>query len=433
MTRHLLLIALTCSPVLGAPRNGDVDEDGTRDVSDVVGILHYLFRGGPAPVPNVVRKGLPTTGVVTCQGAAGPIACPGPGSPYYGQDANFSALPHDFELVKPNPLAESTWYTIDHATGLLWQYDHSRVRMTWPEAVSYADALELAGFSWRLPNAYELASIVDFDPEGPALDPETFKLVLDDPHYHTFWSSTTVPGSSEAYVVSFQYRAMYFSPKEPGYQPDYVRAVSTAQTARANGDTNGDGQIDVSDAVRLLFYLFAGAPPPVPLRLGEGLPVTTECVDFPGAPECFSQSPSDQQGLPREFEVIRPDASRSETWYTVDHATGLAWQYDESLELVNWEEALAHCEALELGGFTDWRLPSVRELQSIVNHGYLPPALNPAVFGSKSWALDGRDHWGFWSATPGFTLLQDIGLISTSSLDPGITNWVRAVRTLERP
>src|SRR5262245_52014515 len=117
MTKHLLLVALICSPVLGAPRNGDFDEDGTRDVSDVVGILHYLFSGGPRPVPGVVRRGLPTTGVLTCRGSAGPIVCPAPGGRFFGQDANFPALPHDFELVKPNPFAESTWYTIDHATG----------------------------------------------------------------------------------------------------------------------------------------------------------------------------------------------------------------------------------------------------------------------------------------------------------------------------
>src|SRR6185503_13802122 len=127
---------------------------GTRDLTDAVGTLEYLFRGGPAPVTVTPRRGLPTAGVTTCRGDAGPIACPAPGGRFYGQDANYPALAHDFELVKPDPNAESTWYTIDHATGLVWQYEHSRERMTWPEAVSYANALELAGFAWRLPNAY---------------------------------------------------------------------------------------------------------------------------------------------------------------------------------------------------------------------------------------------------------------------------------------
>src|SRR5262245_7213822 len=101
--KHFLPILLTCSPLLGAPRNGDIDGDGTRDVTDAVGILEYLFRGGPEPVTVAPRRGLPTTGVVTCQGAAGTIACPAPGGRFYGQDANYPALAHDFELVKPDP------------------------------------------------------------------------------------------------------------------------------------------------------------------------------------------------------------------------------------------------------------------------------------------------------------------------------------------
>ena len=37
----------------------------------------------------------------------------------------------------------------------------------------------------------------------------------------------------------------------PGLQPS------------GNGDTNGDGQIDISDAIYLLFHLFEGGDPPV--------------------------------------------------------------------------------------------------------------------------------------------------------------------------
>jgi uncharacterized protein DUF1566 len=433
--KPLLLMTLACSSVYGLPDNGDADGNGTRDITDVIGILDHLFRGGPPPVPGVARRGLPTTGVVTCQGADGPMACPLPGSGFYGQDANYPGLAHDFELVKPDPQDQSSWYTVDHATELLWQYDHSPERMTWPEAMAHADGLELAGLDgWRLPNAFELASIVDFDPGKPALDPEAFRLALTDPNYHSFWSSTTVhPGGSDAYTVSFADRAMYFSPKDPGYKPAYVRAVHSATAARTNGDTNGDGEVDISDAMRLLLFLFAGGPPPVPLREVGGLPVTVHCIEskVPGAAECFLQGESDHVGLPREFEVIRPDIARSATWYTVDHATGLAWQYEESMVLMNWEEALAHCEALDLGGFADWRLPSVKELQSIVNHAYMFPAMDTTVLGSKSLAIEGRDHWGFWSATPGFGLQQDIGLITKTPLDPETTNWVRAVKTWE--
>ena len=37
-----------------------------------------------------------------------------------------------------------------------------------------------------------------------------------------------------------------------------------------------------------------------------------------------------------------------------------------------WHDALAYCENLDLGGHDDWRLPNVKELQSIVNYGVQP-------------------------------------------------------------
>jgi hypothetical protein len=307
--------------------------------------------------------------------------------------------------------------------------------MTWPEAMAYAEGVELGGVDgWRLPNAYELTSIIDYDPGRPALEAGAFALELPEPNFQSFWCSTTAfPEDSEAYVFEFSNRSMYLAPKDPGYKPAYVRAVRSIPGARVNGDTNGDGAIDLSDVVRLLLFLFGGGDPPVPLKRAEGLPITSQCspAPDPGGVECFTQSASDRAGLPRAFEVIRPDAARRSTWYTVDHATGLAWQYEEPLMLMTWEEALAYCEALELGGFADWRLPNAKEMQSIVNHGYLRPALDTTIFGSESLAIDGRDYWSFWSSTPGFTLRQDIGLIWRAPLDPEATNWVRAVRTLE--
>ena len=62
-----------------------------------------------------------------------------------------------------------------------------------------------------------------------------------------------------------------------------------------------------------------------------------------------------------------------------DLSTGLTWQQGESLPL-NWQKALAHCENLELGEFDDWRLPTVKELSSLVDENRINPALNPKYF-----------------------------------------------------
>ena len=51
----------------------------------------------------------------------------------------------------------------DQATGLTWVKADSARGMPWPTALQYAENMELAGHSdWRLPNAKELQSIVDY-------------------------------------------------------------------------------------------------------------------------------------------------------------------------------------------------------------------------------------------------------------------------------
>ena len=39
---------------------------------------------------------------------------------------------------------------------------------------------------------------------------------------------------------------------------------------------------------------------------------------------------------------------------------------------MNRRDALAYCESLTLAGHADWRLPSAKELQSIVDYTHAP-------------------------------------------------------------
>ena len=68
-----------------------------------------------------------------------------------------------------------------------------------------------------------------------------------------------------------------------------------------------------------------------------------------------------------------------------DLATGLMWMQDDSGYGMEWEDALAYCEELEFAGHTDWRLPSVKELQSIVDYGRQDPAIDPVFSAVLSW------------------------------------------------
>jgi poly(3-hydroxybutyrate) depolymerase len=104
----------------------------------------------------------------------------------------------------------------DEATGLTWMKADSGQGMNWPAALEYAEALTLAGHDdWRLPNAKELQSIVDYsrspDTSGsPAIDPvfETTEITNEGgkKDFGWYWSSTSHlrgRGSRAAVYVTF--------------------------------------------------------------------------------------------------------------------------------------------------------------------------------------------------------------------------------------
>ena len=103
----------------------------------------------------------------------------------------------------------------DQSTGLIWQKVDSGRGLNWQDALAYAEKLVLAGKSdWRLPNAKELQSILDYTrapmaanpaQRGPALD-AIFGITQVESY---FWSSTTLNeappqlGRSEGVYVCF--------------------------------------------------------------------------------------------------------------------------------------------------------------------------------------------------------------------------------------
>ena len=75
-----------------------------------------------------------------------------------------------------------------------------------------------------------------------------------------------------------------------------------------------------------------------------------------------------------------------------DQGTGLMWENGNNVTtpMREWANALAYCENLTLGGYTDWRLPNILELGSIVDYNKKNPAIDP-VFSAAS------DY--YWSST----------------------------------
>ena len=90
----------------------------------------------------------------------------------------------------------------DLATGLMWQKSDDGIGRDWEESLAYAENLEIATYSdWRLPNAKELQSIVDYSrspqtTNSAAIDPVFETTEISDPdgnfgQYPFFWTSTT--------------------------------------------------------------------------------------------------------------------------------------------------------------------------------------------------------------------------------------------------
>jgi len=63
-----------------------------------------------------------------------------------------------------------------------------------------------------------------------------------------------------------------------------------------------------------------------------------------------------------------------------DNATGLMWAQDDNGEAINWESALAYAENATIAGYDDWRLPNIKELQSIADYSGVFPAMDTSVF-----------------------------------------------------
>ncbi len=89
----------------------------------------------------------------------------------------------------------------DKATKLLWMKDDSQYGMNWKKALSYCENATVAGNShWRLPNAKELQSLVDYtrspDTTNSAAIDELFKTTPiknegNKKDFASYWSSTT--------------------------------------------------------------------------------------------------------------------------------------------------------------------------------------------------------------------------------------------------
>ncbi len=310
------------------------------------------------------------TGQVRCYDNRNEIAPPKPGQPFHGQDAQFQGHPASYT-------ASADGLTVlDNVTGLTWQRspdtDGNKVlnradKLTLSRAQALPAKLNAAKFGgfadWRLPTIKELYSLFDgrgTDPSGnsptdtsgltPYIDTKFFPFAYGDP-------------ATGERIIDSQYAS---GTKYVGKSPrggDKLFGVNFA-----------DGRIKGYD------------------------------LQMPGGAEkdffllCVRGNP--QYG--------RNDFRDNGDGTITDRATGLMWSRADSGRGLNWQDALAWVQkqnAEKFLGHADWRMPDVKELESIVDYARSPDttrsaAIDPVFACAASTNESGQvDYPYYWSGT----------------------------------
>jgi formylglycine-generating enzyme required for sulfatase activity len=86
------------------------------------------------------------------------------------------------------------------------------------------------------------------------------------------------------------------------------------------------------------------------------------------------------------------EGKKPPTWK--DPKTGLEWQFESPGEMT-WYEAQEYAESLSLDGKKDWRLPTLAELESLLDRTKGRPDGRPLMREEVPF----RDNLSYWSST----------------------------------
>ncbi|MCX7824901.1 MAG: DUF1566 domain-containing protein [Verrucomicrobiae bacterium] len=326
----------------------------TRRIAVLTGALLSLSAGAAdtAPARPYVIVGTGQTGFYS---DTAPLrAAPKSGEPFYGQDA---CHPGPQPAYRDN--GDGT--VSDLHTGLMWVQSRGE-KVTWDAAVAGAKTCRIGGHSdWRMPTIKELYSLINFNGgfdfhagaarSKPYLDTKYFRFAYGDESKGeraidcqdwsaTQYVSTTMNGNATVFGVNFADGRIKGYPKAPR-RPGGGAALPKLLYVRYVRSNPAYGKNDFRDN-------------------GDGT--------------------------------------------ITDRATGLMWSKADSTVGMNWQAALAWVQkknAEKHLGYSDWRLPNAKELQSIADYTRAPavtrsPAIDP-VF--QTTTLGDGDYPFFWSGT----------------------------------
>ncbi len=312
-----------------------------------------------------------------------------------------------------------------NATGLIWQQKDSHTQtfgnqtagfLSWEDAFAYVEEMNDQAFAgntdWRLPNYFELFSLADLEYFFPSIDQQLFE----DTYTGPYWSSTSRYGiPTNALYVSF---------------------------ASGCGDWRSKTNLYSVRAVRAGQYI---APSPSPAH-PTPTPIEADLRGIPKTGQITTFHPGDDGDTKIGYPLSGPRYTEGSLTIT-DNATGLMWQKDESSthsfggyvgEMV-WEDTFKYVASMNNSNFADcnnWRVPNLKELNSLVDYGAFRPAISSLFTGTKTGTDD--SYYGsttFVDIVNGrhiFQILFDEGymLWTFEDQDPPPTGFVRAVRTI---
>jgi len=266
------------------------------------------------------------------------ITTPAVGSAFYGQNATYPGN-------TPKYVNNGDGTITDMVTGLMWQqspdnncdgiinYDD---KVSYDAAVAGAAGYRLGGYTdWRLPTIKELYSLIEF--------------IGLDPNVQATSSSGLIPFIDTTY---FKF-----------------------------------GYGDVAAGDRIIDGNFVSATKVVSKTCGESVDAVFG-VNFAdgrikGYPTVFPGKLTINHFY---FRYVRGNTNYGINNFVYngngtisDKATGLMWKQDDSGKSMNWQDALSYAENKEFAGFTDWRLPDTKELESIVDYTRSPKTTSSAA------------------------------------------------------
>ncbi|MBR4531399.1 DUF1566 domain-containing protein [bacterium] len=286
---------------------------------------------------------------------------------YYFDGAGCSK--NSSELKECSPTSATPCF--DSATGLVWS-GKAPERIRWIDAVDYCKNLNEGGFSdWRLPSIAVLTTLVQncYNSNGCTGDTDGKYSKFGDIVF--LWSSSG--GSSEAQGVYFYNAASQSKSVDESFDARCVRREGS-ETRPANCLVPQHSEWNTVSEITQTWDWDQMWIPSSNGKYNEESS-TTECR-FKCEENYFWDSskqrclnPCDNCATLTAFTDKTCTAYSLEKYYCggTDPSSGLTWSTRSSGSM-NWRDSKSYCNNLTENGYSDWHLPTISELKTLVKN-----------------------------------------------------------------